>query len=199
MPETVDAVVIGAGQNGLVAANTLADAGLDVLILEEQAEPGGAVRSAELFPGYCSDMFSAFYPLAVASPAMRRLDLESHGLRWSHAPVVLGHPRSPMDEDPVLLHPDPERTAEQLRRYHRADGDAWMRTVEEWHRLREPLLEALLAPFPPVRAGGRLVRAVGRGDLLRLIRFMMLPVRRMGRELFGSEQARLMFLGNAVH
>ena len=55
----VDAVVIGAGHNGLVAAAMLADAGWGVAVLEAQSEPGGAVRSAELFPGYISDLYSA--------------------------------------------------------------------------------------------------------------------------------------------
>src|SRR5437660_10512820 len=65
------AVIIGAGPNGLVAANVLADAEWDVLVLEEQPEPGGAVRSGEVtLPGYVHDRFSAFYPLAVASPPM---------------------------------------------------------------------------------------------------------------------------------
>ena len=90
---------IGAGHNGLVAAALLADAGWDVLVLEGQAEPGGAVKSAELTPGYVSDLYSAFYPLSVASPALRALHLEDHGLRWTHAPAVVGHARSATDED----------------------------------------------------------------------------------------------------
>jgi phytoene dehydrogenase-like protein len=61
----VDAVVIGAGHNGLVAGALLADAGWDVLVLEAQPDPGGAVRSAELFPGYVSDLYSAFYPMSA--------------------------------------------------------------------------------------------------------------------------------------
>ncbi|MGH3715113.1 MAG: FAD-dependent oxidoreductase, partial [Micromonosporaceae bacterium] len=66
-----DAVVIGAGPNGLVAANLLADAGWDVTVLEAAALPGGAVRSAEVTaPGYLSDLCSAFYPLAAASPTL---------------------------------------------------------------------------------------------------------------------------------
>src|SRR5215208_1028887 len=91
--DSADAVVIGAGHNGLVAAALLADAGWDVLVLEAQPVPGGAVKSAELFPGYISDMFSAFYPLSVASSALRALHLEDHGLRWTHAPAVVGHAR----------------------------------------------------------------------------------------------------------
>src|SRR6185295_13559453 len=83
--QSADAVVIGAGHNGLVAAAMLADAGWDVLVLEAQSEPGGALKSAELFPGYVSDLYSAFYPLSVASPVLRELHLEDHGLRWTHA------------------------------------------------------------------------------------------------------------------
>lgn len=61
--DTADAVVIGAGHNGLVAANLLADAGWDVVVLEATAAPGGAVRSAEVTaPGYLSDLYSSFYP-----------------------------------------------------------------------------------------------------------------------------------------
>src|SRR5215213_3903784 len=90
-----DAVVIGAGHNGLVAANLLAERGWDVVVLEEQAQPGGATRTAELtLPGFRHDVFSAFYPLTVASPVMRRLDLEGHGLRWREGPLVLAHPTS---------------------------------------------------------------------------------------------------------
>ena len=85
--ESADAVVIGAGHNGLVAASMLADAGWDVLVLEAQPEPGDAVRSAELTPGYITDLFSSFYPMTAASPAIAALRLEDHGLRWSHAPA----------------------------------------------------------------------------------------------------------------
>ena len=63
-----DAIVVGSGHNGLIAAIRLADAGWDVTLLEAQPEVGGAVRSAEITPGYVTDLFSAFYPLAVASP-----------------------------------------------------------------------------------------------------------------------------------
>src|SRR4051812_9434474 len=92
MTETVDAVVIGAGHNGLVAANMLADAGWDVAVLEATGHVGGAVRWAEITaPGFLSALCSAFYPLSAASPPLRALDLESHGLRWTHAPEVVAH------------------------------------------------------------------------------------------------------------
>ena len=87
MSETVDAVVIGAGHNGLVAATLLAEAGWDVTVLEAQEEPGGAIKSKEVVPGYVTDLYSAFYPLSVASPALRNLNLEDHGLTWTHSPT----------------------------------------------------------------------------------------------------------------
>jgi phytoene dehydrogenase-like protein len=94
MSESVfDAVVIGAGPNGLVAANALLDKGWSVLVLEAQPEVGGAVRSDDhVHPGFVHDTFSAFYPLAAASPAIEGFDLGPHGLRWVHAPAVVAHP-----------------------------------------------------------------------------------------------------------
>ncbi|MDQ1064887.1 NAD(P)-binding protein [Streptomyces canus] len=87
------AVVIGAGPYGLGAANLLADAGGSVEVLEEQPEPGGAVRhDHDVDPAYVSDVFSAFHPLAAASPVLAALRLDRYGLRWSHAPSVLAHP-----------------------------------------------------------------------------------------------------------
>src|SRR5437867_9235678 len=96
-PRTVDrvpdAIVIGAGPNGLVAANMLADRGWSVAVFEAQAHPGGAVRSAELLePGYVNDLFSSFYPLAAASPVFTALGLDDYGLRWRRSPLVLAHP-----------------------------------------------------------------------------------------------------------
>src|SRR5690348_18497023 len=77
MPE---AIVIGAGPNGLVAANVLADAGLAVPVYEAEPVVGGAVRTEELVqPGFRNDVFSAFYPLAVSSPSLRAMELERWG------------------------------------------------------------------------------------------------------------------------
>ena len=120
-----DAVVIGAGPNGLVAANVLADAGWDVLVLEAQSAPGGAVRSdRDLHPDFVHDTFSAFYPLAVASRAITSLRLEEHGLAWEHAPAVLGHPFG--DGQWAVLHRDRDLTATGLDALHAGDGDAWL-------------------------------------------------------------------------
>jgi phytoene dehydrogenase-like protein len=195
--ESVDAVVIGAGHNGLVAAIDLADAGWDVVVVDAADEPGGAVRSAETTaPGFCTDLFSAFYPMTAASPVMTRLGLEDHGLRWSHAPVVLAHARP--DAPAALLHRDAALTADGLERGCRGDGKAWLELSQMWDRYGTAMLQSLLSPFPPVRSAVRLA-AAARTQLLDLARLAVLPVRRLGAERFGGADPTLLLAGNALH
>ncbi len=195
--DAADAVVIGAGPNGLVAANLLADAGWDVIVLEANAAPGGAVRSAELMePGFTNDLFSAFYPFGAASPVIRDLDLGDHGLRWRRSPLVLAHPA--LDGTCPVISTDVDETAASLDELSPGDGDAWRQLHLEWRRVREPLLQATLGPFPPVAAGLKLGLGLRR-DLLRFARFTLLPVRRMGEERFAGDGARRLLAGMALH
>jgi phytoene dehydrogenase-like protein len=195
---TVDAVVIGAGPNGLVAANLLADAGWDVLVLEAADTPGGAVRTAELIePGFRSDLFSAFYPLGAASPILRALRLEEHGLRWVHAPAVLAHVLP--DDRCAVLSRDLDRTAASVASFAPADGDAWRAEFAGWSRIRDELLHALFTPFPPVRSGARLAGKLGVADGLRLARMLTMPAKDFGVERFAGDGARLLVGGNALH
>jgi phytoene dehydrogenase-like protein len=193
-----DAVVIGAGPNGLVAANLLADAGWRVEVLEAQEEPGGAVRSDRgAHPDYVSDLFSSFYPLAAASPVIESLDLPAHGLRWSHAPRVLAHPL--LDGRCAVLERSTEGTAANLDAFAPGDGEAWRGLCRVWERFGPDVVRALFTPFPPVLPVARLaagLRAVGG---LRLARTMLLPVRRMGEEEFDGEGGPLLLAGNALH
>jgi phytoene dehydrogenase-like protein len=193
-----DGVVIGAGPNGLVAANLLADAGWSVVVVEGADRPGGAVKSAEVTaPGFTNDLFSAFYPLGMASPVIRDLRLEEHGLRWTHAPQVVAHPTE--DGRAALLSRDLDTTAESLAAYHPADGPAWRGLVAEFERIREPLLDALFRPFPPALPAARLARALGTGGLLRFARFATLPLRRWTEETFQGAGAPALVAGNALH
>ncbi|MFI8998512.1 phytoene desaturase family protein [Streptomyces sp. NPDC053542] len=193
-----DAVVIGAGPNGLVAANLLADAGWSVTVLEAQPEPGGAVRSDRgVHPEYISDVFSAFYPLAAASPVVRGLELHRYGLRWSHAPHVLAHPLT--DGRCAVLARDRAVTAAGLADFGAGDGEAWEHLCGIWDRLGEDIMRALFTPFPPVRAGARLAARLRGAGGLRLARSLVLPVRRLGEEEFTGDGGRLLLAGNALH
>lgn len=200
MRRDADAVVIGAGHNGLVAANLLAQAGWDVVVLEEQQVPGGAIRSDEsLHPGYVTDWYSSFYPLTAASPVMRALDLTAWGLQWRHAPDVLAHVWP--DGRTAVLSRDRERTAASLDAFDGGAGDGarWLDLVGQYDRIAEPLLQSLMTPFPPVRGGVRLARALGTAEALRFARFALTPVRRFGDERFRSEAAPVLLAGNALH
>ena len=195
---THDAIVIGAGPNGLVAANVLADAGWRVLVLEAQDTPGGAVRSdREVHPDFVHDTFSAFYPLARASRAMTSLRLEEHGLVWDHAPAVLGHPFG--DGQWALLHRDRHRTAAGLDDLRAGDGEAWLELCATWDRIGPSLVDGLTSPFPPVRAGARLLPALTGAGGLDVVRRLATPVASLGRELFSGPAAPLLLAGNAGH
>src|SRR5689334_12659167 len=96
-----DAVVVGAGPNGLAAAVTLAGEGLSVLLVEAGETVGGGTRTAALtLPGYVHDVCSAIHPLAVASPFFRREPLAEFGLEMVHPPAPLAHP---LDDGSVVM------------------------------------------------------------------------------------------------
>lgn len=193
-----DAVVVGAGPNGLAAANRLADAGWSVLLLEAQPEVGGAVRSdRELDPDFVHDTFSAFYPLTAASRGLAAFALEEHGLVWRHAPAVLGHPLP--DGSWAMLHRDREVTARLMDQQHPGDGPAWLDLCSLWDRVGDQLVSALVSPFPPVRPGLSLLAQLTRAGGLDLVKTLLTPATELGRRGFGGDAAGLLVAGNAGH
>jgi phytoene dehydrogenase-like protein len=167
-------------------------------VLEAERVPGGAVTSGEITePGFTSDLFSAFYPLAVASPAIRPLALERYGLRWRRAPLAVAHPQP--DGACAVIANDLEESAASVERFARGDGEAWRELYGYWEKAGGPFMDALLHPFPPLRGGARLAAALGPGGLLRFLRFALLPVRRLAEERFRGEGAAWLLAGNALH
>ncbi|MFJ4982572.1 phytoene desaturase family protein [Streptomyces sp. NPDC088732] len=89
----LDAIVVGAGPNGLTAAVELARAGLSVEVFEAGDRVGGGARTEELtLPGFLHDPCSAVHPLGVGSPAFNAMPLADHGLEWLHPELPLAHP-----------------------------------------------------------------------------------------------------------
>ncbi|WP_433295168.1 phytoene desaturase family protein [Actinoplanes sp. CA-030573] len=193
--DTADAIVIGAGHNGLVAANMLADQGWEVRVLEATPQPGGAVRSGFVTAsGYLSDLFSSFYPLGIASPVLRSLDL---GIDWRHAPEVFTHLLP--DGRTATVSRDLATTMASMEQFAPGDGERWRSAYEEWSRISDYLIDVVLTPFPPVRAGLGLLGRLRTAGALRLARRLLLPVRQLGAELFRGEGATLALAGCALH
>jgi phytoene dehydrogenase-like protein len=193
-----DAIVIGAGHNGLVAANLLADAGWDVQVLEATPQPGGAVRSGFVTaPGYLSDLFSSFYPLGYASPILTAMGLDEHGLAWTHAPDVLTHLLP--DGRAAVVNRDLATTMASMEQFAPGDGDRWSHAYDDWREVSKQMLGVLFTPFPPVVSGLQLARQLRVGGALRLARRLVLSVRQLGAELFRGEGAQLAMAGCALH
>jgi phytoene dehydrogenase-like protein len=119
------ATVVGSGPNGLACAVALAQAGVEVTVLEAAETIGGGTRSAELtLPGVIHDVCSAGHPMAAASPFFRSLELEKHGLEWRQPEVDLAHPFD--DGSAATMVRSIDETAAALGE----DGRAWRQLFE---------------------------------------------------------------------
>jgi phytoene dehydrogenase-like protein len=182
----LDAVVVGAGPNGLAAAITLAQAGWSVRVYEARATVGGGMRSAELTrPGFVHDICSAIHPLGMGSPFFSQLPLADYGLTWIQPDLPLAHPLD--DGTAVALHRSVSETAASLGR----DGTAYRRLLaalaEHWPQLAGDILGPLLRfprhPLWMARFGlAALPSASGLAQLI-----------------FRTPQARALLAGNAAH
>jgi phytoene dehydrogenase-like protein len=180
-----DAIVVGSGPNGLASAVALAREGVRVTVLEAEETIGGGTRTGELtVPGLLHDHCSATHPMAVASPFLRSLPLEEHGLEWRWPEVDLAHPLDDGSAGVML------RSIEETVAGLGEDGPAWRRlfaaSSESFDALNEDLLRPVLhLPKHPLRLARFGLRAA-------------MPAALVARR-FDTPQAKALFGGVAAH
>lgn len=179
------AVVVGSGPNGLAAALTLADRGVEVTVLEAAGELGGGTRSSELtVPGVMHDECSGFHPLAVGSEFGRRFDLETAGVTWRWPDVQFSHPLD--GGRGAALWQSVEQTAEGLG----VDGRSWERMfgplTDRFDTIADAFLQPVLrVPQHPIH-------------LARFGAYAAMPATILGRR-WETPEARGLFAGAAAH
>lgn len=179
-----DAVVVGAGPNGLAAAITLQQAGWQVLLLEAKATVGGGMRTAELtLPGFKHDICSAIHPLALASPFFKSVPLDEYGLRFVQPPVCAAHPFD--GGKAVALYPSFDKTASELRADQGAYTSLLSILVNRWPDLLPDILGPLKFPSHPLAFAEFGLNALGSA--------VGLAAR------FTSPEARALWIGMAAH
>ena len=181
-----DAVVVGAGPNGLAAAITMRDAGYSVLVLEAKDTVGGGMRTSELtLPGYLHDVCSAIHPLGIGSPFFRSLPLNEYGLEWIQPPIPFVHPLD--GGSAVSLQRSLSATAEGLPGN---DGAAYTRLmaplVKEWSTIDSAVLGPFRFPRHPFL-------------MARFGLYALQPAYPLAKRLFKSEHGRALFGGLAGH
>lgn len=152
MSKQHDAIVVGAGPNGLAAAIELARRGKRVCVYEANEIVGGSARSAALtLPGFIHDTCSAVHPLAVGSPFFKSLSLAEYGLEFIFPPAAMAHPFD--DGSAILLHSSVEQTSRQLGADARAYQKLLSFLVRNWDKLAPDLLGPLRFPGDPFALG----------------------------------------------
>lgn len=180
-----DAVVVGAGPNGLSSAVVLARAGLSVLLLEAHETIGGGARTVELtLPGFRHDICSAIHPMAVVSPFFQSLPLKEHGLEWCESPYAITHPLD--DGTAAVLELSIDNTASRLG----ADAGAYRKLMHPFSGQAAALFDEILRP----------IRLLPQHPLL-LARFGLDGVRSAlaAAKRFRGDAARALFGGCAAH
>ncbi len=185
MPQ-YDAVIVGAGPNGLAAAIELARAGWSVIVYEAAPTVGGGARSAELtLPGYIHDVCSAIHPLGVASPFFRSIPLADYGVEWIHPDVPLAHPLD--DGSAALLARDFETTGITLG----VDAIAYRRLMQPFVNNWETLIHDILGPLLRFPRNPFVMGAFGVAALP--------SAQRLVKTLFKGQHAPALFAGMAAH
>jgi beta-carotene ketolase (CrtO type) len=190
MSTQYDAIVVGAGHNGLTCACYLAKAGLKVLVLERYRDVGGMTLTEELtLPGFRSDVHASGYQLANLSPVPRELELEKHGLELVEPNIVYAHAFP--DGRVLAVSRDLEKTIENIGRYSKKDAETWRKLVERYLAEKEKIVASLFSPPSAFSAeAAAWERTAGGMDEYR---FGLQSMRSWCDETFESEEVKCLF------
>jgi beta-carotene ketolase (CrtO type) len=190
MSTRYDAVVVGAGHNGLTCACYLAKVGLKVLVLERYHEVGGMTLTEELtLPGFRSDVHASGYQLANLSPVPRELELEKHGLELIEPEIVYAHAFP--DGRVLAVSRDLERTVETIGRYSKKDAETWRKLVEHYLAEKDKIVASLFSPPPAFSAEAAALEQNPGG--MDKYRFGLQSMRSWCDQTFESEEVKCLF------
>jgi beta-carotene ketolase (CrtO type) len=132
-----DAIIVGAGHNGLVAAAYLAKKGLKVLLVEKSHFPGGCVRTDELFPGFKVNVYSLEQYLIHTTPIIQELGLSNYGLKYYNIDPTIFSPFK--DKKYMVFYKNTEKTIRHIKTFSTHDAKAYRKFVVEFDPLNELL------------------------------------------------------------
>ena len=198
-----DAIVVGGGHNGLVAAIELARAGWAVLVLEQADRLGGAVISAEItLPGFIHDLYSTNQNTFRGGPVYAELgaELERHGLRYASTdkPFASAFPGGGV----LKVYQDPERTLDGLRSHDPGDAAGWEELKSLFDRFSPTIFELYGSTLPSAKAMTAIVRAMrqlGVRDALRAAQLLLSSTRELGDAYMSSPEAKALLAPWAMH
>ena len=202
-----DAVVIGAGHNGLTAAAYLARAGLSVLAVERRETAGGCCVTEEIAPG-CRASTTSYIASMLRPTVIRDLNLRRHGLRMVPCDPFL---QVALPEGRVIpWWADPRRMKDELRSHSPADADTFFQLDEELKRLARFLQPFFLEPPPDLNSkglhrwkemfhAGRHFRSISGNEISSLISFMTGSLGEFLDRHYESEIVKRLILANSVY
>ena len=202
-PSAYDAIVIGGGHNGLVAAIELARAGWGVLVLEQADRLGGAVMSAEItLPGFIHDLYSTNQNTFRGGQLYTELgpELERHGLRYASTdkPFANAFPGGRA----LKVYQDPARTLAGLRDHDPGDAAGWEELKALFDRFSPTIFELYGSALPSAKAAiaiARALRRLGPSDALRAAQLLLSSTRELGDLYMSSPEAKALLATWGMH